>query len=163
MDANLGEFIERVECLNEDASNPAVNILDRSDSYLASLDDEQLLITLRFRQPVKISGLRLQGVEEGSAPAVVRLFANSLDMDFGDAEDKASTQDFTLTAKQCNIGAAKDEILAVKYVKFQCVTSLTLFVASNLGEEDVTKLRGLQIFGNAGEKSNIADWKPCKS
>ena len=51
----------------------------------------------------------------------------------------------------------------LKFVKFQNVNSLQIFIAENYGQEEVTELRWLEIFGETGEKSNISDWKPCKS
>ena len=51
----------------------------------------------------------------------------------------------------------------LKFTKFQNVESLQIFVGENSGEEEVTQLQALEIFGTATEGSNIADWKPVKS
>ena len=51
----------------------------------------------------------------------------------------------------------------MKYVKFQNVTELAIFVKENHGEEDISELKGLEFFGTTGEASNIAEWKPVKA
>ena len=46
-----------------------------------------------------------------------------------------------------------------RFVKFQSLTSLSIFVASNQGDEDSTQIQKLAIFGQSGETMNVADIK----
>ena len=74
-----------------------------------------------------------------------------------------STQDLLLTASDCNLASGSEKCVNLKYVKFQSVNSLTIFVNENLGGEEVTEIKYLEVHGAKGEAANIADWKPCKS
>lgn len=157
----INEIISDMECLNESSTYPVKNILDKSDSFLQSDADHQLLIKVIFRQPVKISGFRLTGVAEESAPSTIRLFTNQPHIGFGEAEDSPSTQDFAVGPQECNLLAAKDVAIPVKFVKFQSVNNLEIFIGENGGDE-LTKLKHLEIFGCPAEQSDIANWKPVK-
>jgi len=100
---------------------------------------------------------------EGTAPSEIRLFVNKPNLGFSDAEDAASTQDLLLDAKSNNLTGDKDCKVDLKFVKFQNVNTLTIFVNENIGGDDITELKYLEVWGSKGEASNIADWKPCKS
>lgn len=84
-------------------------------------------------------------------------------MGFSEAEDNVSTQDFNLTPQECNVGSDKNHVVPTKFVKFQNVTSMQIFVKENFGQEDVTELKYLELFGYTGESSDIKNWAPCKS
>ena len=105
---------------------------------------------------------KIIGLEEDTCPAEVRVFHNMPHMGFAEAEDSPATQELMLGPKECNI-SGDEHVVPLKFVRFQNVMQLAIFVSSNHGDADVTKIRALEVFGNAGESSNIADWKPCKS
>ena len=46
-----------------------------------------------------------------------------------------------------------------RFVKFQSLTCLSIFVASNQGDEDHTRIQKIAIFGQSGETMNVADIK----
>ena len=54
--ACLNPHITDLECLNEDDANTVQNLFQNNGAVLKSDTDQQLLIKLQFRQPVKISG-----------------------------------------------------------------------------------------------------------
>ena len=60
-----------------------------------------------------------------------------------------------------NLLAKKDVVCPVKFVKFQNVNTVQIFVQENGGSE-VTELKNLEIFGTTGESSDLAAWKPVK-
>ncbi|CAD7941690.1 unnamed protein product [Amoebophrya sp. A25] len=157
----INEQISDVECLNQSREFPVNNLFLAGDAPLKSDADHQLLIKVAFRQPVKISGLRFYGVEEDSCPTDVKLFVNKPNIGFGEAEDTPTTQEFTLSPEECNVLARKDVICPVKFVKFQNVNALQIFVSENGGSE-ITELKKLEIFGTTGEQSDISAWKPVK-
>ncbi|CAD7956518.1 unnamed protein product [Amoebophrya sp. A120] len=161
-DVCINDHISDVECLNESADFPVRNIFHNSEAPLKSDADHQLLIKIQFRQPVKISGLRFFGVEEESCPTDVKLFVNKPSLGFSEAEDTPTTQDLSLDPAQCNLMEKKDVMCPVKFVKFQSVNALILFVQENNGA-DITQLKKLEVFGTAAENSDITAWKPCKS
>ena len=54
------------ECLNESKVHPYQHALSLSEAeYLESADDEQLMIFLTFRCPVKLNSLQLIGPTDG--------------------------------------------------------------------------------------------------
>lgn len=160
-DQLLNQHITDMECLNEHSDFTVQNLFQNSDSVLKSDVDQQLMIKVQFRNPVKISGFRFYGCDAESIPTEVKVFTNRPNIGFGEADDTPATQDLCLDVTQCNIGAKKDCIVPVKFVKFQNVNDLQIFVSEN-GGADVTCLKYLEIFGTMGESSNIADWKPVK-
>lgn len=159
---SLHQFIESTECLNEDQSNSVKNLFSAGSAFLESDADHQLLIKIRFRQPVKISGLRFHGVHEDTAPSDIRIFQNDMHLDFGGAEDGCPTQELSLQKEENNLGD-KQVTCPLKFAKFSSVNDLSIFVMENLGNEEKTQIKHLEILGQPAEKSNIADWKPCKS
>jgi PITH domain len=44
-------------------------------------------------------------------------------------------------------------------VKFQNVTTLTIFIEDNQGDEETTKLQKIVVCGTAGETFNVAEIK----
>ena len=64
------------------------------------------------------------------------MFANVTNpLDFDDAENAPATQELELDAKLL------DTSIPLRFVKFQNVQNLTIFIKDNLGDEDVTALR----------------------
>ena len=52
----------------------------------------------------------------------------------------------------------------MKFVKFQKVQSVTLFIDANFADEDVTRLSKLVLFGTPQFTTNMNDWeKACKT
>ena len=96
-----------------------------------------------------------------TAPSNVRVFMNKPNLAFDEAEDTPSTQDFCLSEVDNNLSGGA-QLVPLKFVKFQNVTSLQLFVMENIGGDEMTEIRGLEVFGSTGEKSDISDWKPVK-
>ncbi len=46
-----------------------------------------------------------------------------------------------------------------RFVKFQSLTSLSIFVANNQGDEEKTRIQKIAIFGQSGEIMSVADIK----
>ena len=91
---NLAEYIEKdkCECLNEDSDFPWNNVLEETDACLKSDCDEQLILKLQFRQPVKLFGIKLIGGAD--SPNKLRVFINqTMPLDFDKAENGKSSID----------------------------------------------------------------------
>lgn len=79
-----------------------------------------------------------------SGPKDVRLFVDRPNYSFSDAEAAASSQDIVVTKAQLmNTGTA----IPLKFVKFQNVHSLTIFISSNQDDSDVTGISSIELFG----------------
>jgi len=147
---------KKSECLNESDTHTFRKALKKDEEgHLESDCDEQLLLTVTFQQPVRIHSLLIQGPSNGQAPKNVKLFINTTSMDFDGAENGKSVQEFELTAESTAEGAQ----IPLKYVKFQNVNSLTIFVKDNQGDEEITVIERIGILGQLKEKSDMNEFK----
>jgi len=161
--SELSEFIEKcgIECLNEEGAHPVANIFTHSrDNYLASAEDtdHQLLIRIQFRSPVKLSAIAFHAnSEDESAPQTVKVFVGKDNIGFDECGDEEPAQLLQLQPENVN----KGEPVQLKFVKFQNVTTLQLFVDENFGAAQ-TKLHYVQFFGTTAEKMEMKEFKPLK-
>ncbi|KAA3672309.1 uncharacterized protein DEA37_0006417 [Paragonimus westermani] len=156
---DLSPYLEitQCECLNEDDAHPISNVLraEPSDSYLLSDTDAQLVIFITFSQFVKLRSIQLNGPED-CGPKTVKLFLNQTSTpDFSACESAEAVQTFKLEPKDLTDGA----VLALNYVKFQKVTTLTIFVADNQEGTDVTRINKLRFFGSPVNTTNMQNFK----
>lgn len=155
---DMASFIEgpRCECLNESDEHNFRGALTKEGGYLESDCDEQLLLTLAFNQPIKLHSLIVSGPNDGRAPKTIRLFINTTAIDFDNAEKGNSVQDIELTKDEA---IAENHVIPLKYVKFQNVNSLTIFVKDNQGDEDTTVVSYIGLIGQSREKTDMNDFK----
>jgi hypothetical protein len=85
----------------------------------------------------------------------VNLYVNRENFGFEDAEDVDPTQTIHLTAEDLKESA---DPLLLKFVKFQRVQSITLFIEDNQGG-DVTAIGQLKFFGRPVSTTNMKDFK----
>uniref|UniRef100_A0A9I9CJ27 PITH domain-containing protein n=1 Tax=Cucumis melo TaxID=3656 RepID=A0A9I9CJ27_CUCME len=145
---DLSDFINwsGVECLNQNFSHTFTNALNQTcrdnDSLLLESDaDEQLLIYIPFNQVVKLHSLVIKGPEE-EGPRTVKLFSNKENMGFGNVNDYPPSDTIVLSPDNLT---GKPEV--VKYVKFQNVRSLTIFIEDNQSGTDTTKIQKIALYG----------------
>ena len=79
-----------VECLNQDADHRVEHCFkqgprDDDAVFLASDCDEQLLINLKFKQPVRLHSVALKALDADKAPKKVKIFVNPVNMSFDSA------------------------------------------------------------------------------
>jgi hypothetical protein len=85
------------------------------------------------------------------APRIVKVFANipnTLDFDKAQSTEPIQTLDFS-----------ESEIVPLRFVKFQNVTNLQLFVESNKGDNDKTVIEELRIYGMPLTATNMEEFK----
>ncbi|XP_063280563.1 thioredoxin-like protein 1 isoform X4 [Prinia subflava] len=155
---DLLPFINKAgcECLNESDEHGFENCLRKDFSYLESDCDEQLLITVAFSQPVKLYSMKLQGPDNGQGPKYIKIFINlPRSMDFEEAERSEPTQALELGPDDIK----EDGIIQLRYVKFQNVNSVTLFVQSNHGDEETTRITYFTFIGTPVQATNMNDFK----
>ena len=80
--------------------------------------------------------------DRGAGPSELKLFANAPTLDFDACEAQAATQAIALTDEH---RAGKP--IELKYVLFQKVLSLTVFVPGNANGDDVTAVERLELRG----------------
>jgi len=95
------------------------------------------------------------GVAPELNPTAVRVFVNRNNLGFEDIEDVDPTQELQLSAADLKENA---DPLLLKFVKFQRVKSITLFIEENSGG-DISALGGLKIMGRLVATTNMKDFK----
>jgi PITH domain len=96
-----------------------------------------------------------QGINPEENPSKIHIFINRENLGFEDCDDVNPEQTLELTAADLKEGA---DPLPLKYVKFQRVKSLTLFIEDNAGG-DITSLGGIKLFGRTVETTNMKEFK----
>jgi len=152
-DVSLLEFLDsaQLNCLNEADEHGVKSILsnkgkNKGSSYLQSDADEQLLINIPFHQTVRVRSISIQSEDLANAPKAIKLFVNKPSLGFEDVEDAKEPE-----ASQI-IQLSEDDVkdgkrINLRFVRFQNVNSLHIFVASNQGGEEETKINSIDIFG----------------
>ncbi|KAJ1722452.1 hypothetical protein LPJ53_003136 [Coemansia erecta] len=142
------------ECLNQNDSKPLENVWAKNDSVLESDVDEQMVLHVAFNQPIKLHSIMLRAPLE-NAPRSIKIFANRTDIGFDDADSAEPTQEIEMTEEMYKSGG----VVGLRYVRFQNVNSVSIFVADNLGDEDVTAITQLAFIGTAVNTANMSDIK----
>jgi hypothetical protein len=88
------------------------------------------------------------------APKTIKVFVNMPNTpSFEEAEEAKETETLTLTAESFS------DLIPLRYVKYQNVHSLQLFVVDNLGDAATTVIERLVIIGTPLEGTNMSDLK----
>ena len=147
-DLNSFVNLKGSECLNEDDDHPFLCCLSPGPGHLQSDCDEQLLLSLAFRQPVKIHSIIIKAPKD-NGPKTVRMFINQPNsLDFDGAEKMTSIQDLEVTPAQLEGG----QMIPVKQVKFQNVHNLQLFIKDNQAGAEVTVINQIKVIGTTVDK-----------
>lgn len=156
---DLTSFITKsgCECLNESDDHPLANCLDNNkQTYLESDCDEQLIITLSFSQPIKLHSIKLKAPED-YGPKILKLFMNQpRSLDFDKAVSSEAVQQIDLAPSDLTDDAKPVQL---KYVKFQTVNSLTIFVENNQGGKDTTRINQIILIGSPVAATNMNEFK----
>ncbi|KIH68067.1 putative thioredoxin [Ancylostoma duodenale] len=145
---------KQMECLNGDDGTPLAGLLE-GENVLRSDCDEQLIISLPFTQPVKVHSIMLKGTDN-KTPKVVRVFSNlPKTLDFDGASSVEAVQVLEFSEKAQN----EPELQPLKYVKFQNVNNIQLFIENNHGGGDVTEIEKLRIYGTPLSGVNMNEFK----
>uniref|UniRef100_A0A674MI62 Thioredoxin-like 1 n=1 Tax=Takifugu rubripes TaxID=31033 RepID=A0A674MI62_TAKRU len=154
---DLMPFVNKAgcECLNESDDCGFDNCLIKDSSYLESDCDEQVCSPHMRDLVVSVFLLNLSK-ELSQAPKVVKVFINlPRSMSFDDAERSEATQVLDLAEEDYK----EDGLVPLRYVKFQNVQSVTLFIKSNQGDEETTKINYLTFIGTPVQATNMNDFR----
>lgn len=146
-------------CLNTTAKSNIQNVLkqglrDQQEMLIESDADEQLLLTVAFDQRVKLHSLEMKAPADGRAPKALSLFVNPAPgFDFDAAED--STADQVVEFNDESMGKR----LELRFVKFQNVDRLAVFVAANAADMETSALSYLKFWGAPVHTTNMKEFK----
>ncbi|XP_038076953.1 thioredoxin-like protein 1 [Patiria miniata] len=144
-----------IECLNQCNDHDIEACLTNDDRYMESDCDEQLIINIGFIQNVKVHSLKITG-PEGFVPKTVKIFVNEIKtLDFDTAERSEPVQELNLTKDD----VGEDVVIPLRFVKFQNVSSVTLFVKDNQGMEDTTRIGHLAFIGSPVNTTKMGEFK----
>jgi len=107
-----------------------------------------------FTETGKLPSTNIPAPAGDAAPTVCKIYINQVSMDFTDCDSTPITQQLELTAADL----APESVSALRFVKFQRVSSITLFFEDNNGAEE-TDISGLKFFGTPLNGTNMADFK----
>ncbi|KAL9096172.1 MAG: hypothetical protein Q9165_001695 [Trypethelium subeluteriae] len=131
--------------------------------WIESDTDEQLMLFIPFQSTLKIHTLHLTSCaptaseEEDSSeapmrPRTIRLFTNrSNNLGFDEADDEPAAQEIEVRPGDWDPATATAK-LELRFVKFQNVTSLVVFVVDGDGEGEKVRLDRIRLIGESGEK-----------
>lgn len=153
---DLSSFIMKNQCeaLNESDSHPFSNCLNSAETYLESDADEQLILSFTFSQAVKIHSLKIKAPAD-KGPKTLKLFINQpKTLDFDSATSNQAVQQLEVTEKELD-----GSPINLRYVKFQNVQNLQIFVIDNQTEAETTVITHLALVGSPILTTKMADFK----
>lgn len=144
------------ECLNQDDDHTWEHALAASNTtYLQSDCDEQILLNITFTQSVKLHSLIIQGPED-NGPKDCKIFINQTSsLDFDAAERNTCLQSLELKPEDLK----EENLINLRYVKFQNVQNITLFFANNQSGSETTVINYLKFIGSSKEVTNMNEFK----
>lgn len=87
-------------------------------------------------------------------PEVIHLYTNKPhNLDFSEADDTPPTQAITLTESDWNPDGTAN--ISLRFVKFQNITSLILYVNKGAGDGETVRLDRVRLIGESGEKREM--------
>ncbi len=128
--------------------------------WVESDTDEQLMLFIPFQSTLKIHTLHLTSLPPSESseddipmrPKTIKLYSNRANiLGFDETEDLPATQEITLAPQDWDekTGTAKIEL---RFVKFQNVSSLVVFVMDGDGDGEKVRIDRLRLVGETGEK-----------
>mmetsp|Transcript_18197 Transcript_18197/g.39797 ORF Transcript_18197/g.39797 Transcript_18197/m.39797 type:complete len:171 (-) Transcript_18197:336-848(-) len=152
--------IAKCYCLNEKSNHSWENAVkqgprDMDTLFCESDTDEQLLMSIPFQQVVKLYAIKIKAIDSNHAPKVLKLFVNRESLGFSEASSEPAVQTLDLDFdKHCS-----GEPIELKFVKFQSVRSIQIFIESNQDDEETTQLSHISFIGATVETTNMSEFK----
>jgi thioredoxin len=125
--------------------------------WIESDTDDQLMLYIPFQSSLKVHGLHItscppEGDDDIVRPRTLKLYTNKSNvLSFDEAESIPSTQEITLQESDWDAKTCTARV-DLRFVKFQNVTSLVVFVVEGDGDGEKTRVDRVKIIGETGEK-----------
>jgi hypothetical protein len=150
----------------EGKGKSAIGGEEKKLDWVESDTDEQLMLFIPFKSTLKVHSIHITSLPPTShgddddddvpmRPKTIQIYSNRAHvLGFEEAEDIPATQSITLGPRDWDpkTGTAKIEL---RFVKFQNVTSLVLFVVDGDSSGEKVRVDRLRIVGEAGEKREL--------
>lgn len=87
-------------------------------------------------------------------PRIIKLYTNNThNLGFDEAEDTAATQEIELDESSWNAEGTAN--IGLRFVRFQNINSVVLFVESGDGDGEKVRLDRIRLIGESGEKREM--------
>ncbi|KAI0747783.1 PITH domain-containing protein [Daedaleopsis nitida] len=136
-------------CLNESPDHTLKSIIQgrkkntNSSAYILSDADAELILNIHFNQTVKVSAIVLHTRDAALGPRELRLSKNKQALSFSDVQDDKGEQELVLGREDVEEGRR----IPLRFVRFQSVNSLHIFIQSNQEGGDETRIDAIDILG----------------
>ncbi|KAG0358563.1 Thioredoxin-like protein 1 [Podila minutissima] len=147
--------LNQVDCLNQQNVKNVRNALKTDETFLESDVDEQLIISVPFNQSIKLHSIKIVPKDIAHAPKTVKVYVNKLTLGFDETDSVEETQTIVLSEKDYE----GNGLIPLRFVKFQNVNSVILFVEDNLGEEETTQIKQLIFVGSPLDSTDMSALK----
>lgn len=151
-------------CLNEAEGHNLKSILANktrniTTNYLLSDSDEQLLLNIHFNQRVRIRSIVLHTSDPQEGPKLIKLLVNRSAIGFDDVQDAEESQ-VAQVLEVSDKTIREGQPIVLRYVRFQLVDSLHIFVESNHGDVEQTRIDSIDILGfSDGATKDLSELK----
>jgi len=134
-----------------------------SKNWVESDVDNQLMLYVPFTSNLKVHTIQITSVVSGDddddeapvRPKTIHIWANRQhNLGFEEAEDIPATQSIELKESDWDAQTATAK-LELRFVKFQNIYSLVLFVADGDGDSERTRIDRIRFIGETGEKREM--------
>jgi len=167
--------VKGLELLNSDSDFGTVRVLvdsakptalqngkgaEKNKDWVESDTDEQLMLFMPFQSTLKVHTLQITSLpptseddddEAPMRPKTIHIYTNRAHiLGFEEADDIPATQFITLSKSDWD--STGTATLSLRFVKFQNVTSLVLFVVDGDGDGEKVRVDRIRVIGETGEK-----------
>ena len=91
------------------------------------------------------------------APKLIKTWINRPILSFDEVEQFPPVQEIELTKDSYK---ERETVITLRYVKYQSVHSINLFIDSNIEDGDVTSIQQIQFFGTPVQTTDLNNLKP---
>ena len=128
--------------------------------WIESDTDAQMMLFMPFQSTMKLHTLQITSLptasedDEATAsrPTALQLYTNrSHTLGFDEADDEPATQKIELSEDSWDAATGTANV-ELRFVKFQNISSLVIFVVDGDGETDKTRIDRIRLIGDTGEK-----------
>ena len=137
---------------------------DGKTDWVESDTDEQLMLFIPFQATLKVHTIHITSIPSKTSedddeipmrPKTIKLYSNRAhNLGFEEADDIPATQTIELNEDSwdASTGTAK---LELRFVKFQNITSLVLFIVDGDGDGEKVRVDRIRLIGESGSKRDM--------
>jgi len=132
----------------------------KEKDWIESDTDEQLMLYIPFQSTLKVHTLHITSIppsddEEVTRPSSIRLYTNKSNViSFDEADSVPATQTVSLQPSDWDPKTHTAK-LELRFVKFQNITSIVVFVDEVEGDGERTRIDRIRVIGESGEKRTM--------